>query len=767
MTGLARETSSSASKAGRDKSRPYKFGNSLHNKENPLRFSLQDIRKHVQRRGGELFVNLHFLRPGESRSEIARLIALYEQCLGQPQRTFNVDEARACVGEYRLANCLMATLSAWYVWRVPDWNAVLLQPTRDALEQTGIMSPVQLRLALFDFVNAQYGGFLEMGSREEALASFAIGYGLEGATLEYLLALDSDDEAVLMRAGGEGEQPPTPGEVAALYNQWVFEAALFNASEVFFAIDCGVFGERASSGVEAVTTGVGAVIKRLCYLARKLGVYYDLAYEPGTAYLRMTLYGPQDMTGAPQQYGLRLARLCRLLLGYGRVTMKGRLASERAGAGREAGSGGLAGGGKPRPYISSSAVVEARATVHFLQRSYQFAMDAKLLALLPVQDEPEIVEEVAEDVGSRGVNQDRLAEQPSPCHAERVSRSSERSEGEESVSSPRGILRFAQNDRLPKGNEVYDSSIEQFFAEAFTSLVGSFAADGWRLEREPEPLLLPSHGNASQGIFIPDFALTRDRHRIYLEILGFWTPSYRERKLQKLQQLKGRRDILLAFPVEARGAFASLAPDYPLVEYDGQLSATEVVGVLRRHVDDFAERLAQVDVEAVRRIVFEEGWLPERACYSALHCYRRAELSQAVERVTGGGVAYMSGVGLFAQQWMEQLGVSFVEWLEERKDRRVSVTEALSEWRNRQPVLNDCDETTFEALLGLWPSVHLRRSSMFEAVVTLAGEEYTLSEDQDEAQAAPRKVVRERRAAYKKRPAEKADSTASQQNLWE
>ena len=63
-----------------------------------MRFSLQDIKKHVQKRGGELTVSLHFLRPGEMRAEIARLIDYHEKLLGQPQRQFSDDDARALVG---------------------------------------------------------------------------------------------------------------------------------------------------------------------------------------------------------------------------------------------------------------------------------------------------------------------------------------------------------------------------------------------------------------------------------------------------------------------------------------------------------------------------------------------------------------------------------------------------------------------------------------------------------------------------------------------
>ncbi len=677
-----------------------------------MRFSLQDIPKRVQRRGGELTVTLHFLREGESRGEIARLIAYHEQMLGQPQRAFNIDDARTLVGDYRLAHCLLATLSAWYSWRSPGWDGVIGRmggvrsgETDDsALADAGITSPVQLRLALFDYVNAYHAGFLDAQNRSQALAQFAVQYGMSVTDLEYLLLLDTDEEAVLMRDGSE--QSPMPDDVAALYNQWVFEAAMFNASEAHFVIDCDAFLEvsRTRSAVASTPiTGIGAVVKRLCFLARKLSVYYDLSYEASGAKdldsmrLHLTLYGPQDMTGAPQQYGARLARLCRLLLSYGATARPTR-----------------------QTKLPTAAIVQADAVVHFLQRAYRFAMDAQLLALLPSQDVGELA------------------------------------------------------------TEVYDSGIEQSFAEAFASLARSNAADGWELEREPEPLLLPSHGAAAQGIFIPDFALTRDRHRLYLEILGFWTPSYRERKAQKLQQLKGRNDILLAIPVEAMAAFASIASDFPIAEYDEQLSATEVLQVLRVHIDDFAERLAGIDRERVRRRIREAGWLPERAAFAELHCYRRSELVLVAESIVDDDIDYVPGAGFYDRRWLEQIGASFVEWLgeygqmemgiagdEDRKNRqgKVSLVEALEVCRTRWPILANGEDAALEILLGLVPGVRIRRSSIFEVMIELAA---ISGPESIQEQASPsKKVVRERRAAYKKRPAGAVgDALASQQDLW-
>jgi predicted nuclease of restriction endonuclease-like RecB superfamily len=651
-----------------------------------VRFSLQDIPKRVQKRSGILSVTLNFLRPGEMRAEIARLIDYHEQLLGQPQRRFSIDDARACIGDYRMAHCLIATLSNWYNWRTPDW---MRHTGNGTLEEAGITSPIQLRLALYDFVNERHGGFLAASDRATALEQFARVYQLSPCELEYLLALDSEEEALLTR--DNNERPPTPDEVAALYNQWTFESALFNASDAHFVIDCKAFlkaqsAQRADHDAYEPLTGIGAAIKRLCFLARKLGVYYDLAYEGGSALLHLTLYGPQEMTGAPGQYGQRLARLCRMLLDYG-------VRGNRS--------------------LPLAAIVKAGATVHFLQRAYRFEMDGDLLKLLP------------SDSGTKS-------------------------------NAPTG-----------NSNTVFDSSIEQSFAEAFSALARSQGVDGWQLEREPEPLLLTYDSGASttQGILIPDFALTRDQHRLYFEILGYWTPAYRERKIQKLQQLQARKDILLAIPIEAKGAFASLAHDFPIVEYDGQLSATELLNVLRNYIDDFAQRLVAIDLAFVRQRVLHERWMPERVCFEALHCYRRSELMRAAEEVVGDGIAFASGVGLYELNWLEHLGLSFVEWLGENGRRTMPLAGALQECRSRWPVFAREDDASLEALISLWPTIQIRRSSIFEATVALAGSPDSAIEAQQESyeQPAPTKAVRERRATYKKRPDQKP---ATQQDLW-
>jgi predicted nuclease of restriction endonuclease-like RecB superfamily len=562
-------------------------------------------------------------------------------------------------------------------------------------------------------VNAHYPGFLSTQQRTEALGVFADQYHLTVNDLEYLLALDSEEETLLTRVTA---MPPSAQEVMTLYNQWTFEAALFNASSVSFAIDCAAFSQRSQDASEVSVTGVGAVIKRLCYLARLLGVYYDLEYESPAVgmttapqILHLTLYGPQEVTGAPQQYGLRLARLCRLLMGYGVSKASGTDQSE--GRARQVNRPQLAGG-----------IIEAEARVHFLQRAYTFVMDAKLLQLLPAVTEQQRL------TGERAIVDTSL---------------------------------------------VFDSSIEQAFSEAFHSLARSQGVDGWHLEREPEPLLL------DKGIFIADFALSRGGRRIYVEILGFWTPAYRERKIQKLQYLRDRDDLLLAIPLEAKESFASIAQDYPIVYYHEQLALADVLQLLRARYDDFALRLAELDLVHVRQQIGQRGIIPEQECYTLLHCYRRSELSQAAERVCTGHaeIIFVAGLGLCDQATLQQLEQAFLPWLKEAQP--VSLPEAIRELRTlytESSTIFIAEDSIFETLLGLWPEVRILRESIFDATVALTslhaseeltgqGDEPTSTSSHESAVKVPGKSVRERKKTVARKHAALSDKPV-QGDLW-
>ncbi|HEY1351767.1 MAG TPA: DUF790 family protein [Ktedonobacteraceae bacterium] len=662
-----------------------------------MHFSLAEVKRQVRRRDGVWTVQLHFLQAGELHEQIERLIALYEQQCGRRRQDFAREDAEALVDDYRLTTCLQATLGAWYIWRQPCWEEALREAcaeTQAALAGAAITTPIALRLALFDYVHAQHAGFLDEQTRPHALAAFAALYALSLPRLAYLLALDSDNEAVLTRSADR----PQAAAVALRYNQGVFAAALSNASQVCFLVDCQAFLQAQPDSTAGPRTGPGAVVKRLCYLARRLGVYYDLAYEETTGgkpstLLRLTLYGPQELTGSARQYGQRLAHLCRLLLDY---------AGARTPHPRTRRQDGIALG---------QAIRRAEATVHLFQQAYRFVMDDSLLTLLPAMHQED-------------------GETPETGSA-----------------------------------AIYDSSVEQSFAQAFASLERMHSTDGWRLEREPEPLLFSWPEGNNTGILIPDFVLVRGTRRIYLEILGFWTPAYRERKLQKLHQLKGQVDLVLALPLEAHQAFASLAPDYPLLEYRGQLSVTPLLHTLQERYDDFEERLATLESTQVHASVQAQGLLPERACYQLLHCYRRSELAYAAARVLPPDeFAYTPGVGIYLNVWLEHLHRSFVEWIETQERGVWPLPALVQACRNGWPQLAGCEDTAIETLLSAWPEVQIQRDSLFEASVivqALPCEPETPAPNQEVGSPPAHKVIRQRRAEK-----QKARETG-QQNLWE
>ena len=113
---------------------------------------------------------------------------------------------------------------------------------------------------------------------------------------------------------------------------------------------------------------------------------------------------------------------------------------------------------------------------------------------------------------------------------------------------------------------AFDSSVEAGFARSFTSL-----RTGWRLTREPEPLM------AGHAVMIPDFSFEKDGMTVYLEVVGFWTEEYLKKKLQKLKRLEVQHLIVAANKSLSCSSFRELkgqvifyekkVPLKPIMEY--------------------------------------------------------------------------------------------------------------------------------------------------------------------------------------------------------
>jgi predicted nuclease of restriction endonuclease-like RecB superfamily len=648
-----------------------------------MRLALSDVKKHFSHRGGEVYVIPHLLRPRELLLELDALIALHESFVGLSRSAFPEDRPAELIGDYRLARCLVTCLGEWYEWGAPAWPDGASEAEAAVLAQQGLDSPSALRLALYDFVNASYSGYLPSIGRELALNAFAASVSLDRATLDTLLDLDAGRHTVLARVVSA---VPTATELARRYNQRAVEAMLSSASTVEWVL----LPETAhgSGG------GLGTVVKQVCFLARRLGVQYEVAFDapdmlstslaglqedrpsraraaeaPAPYSVRppsvgsptpaqpetldrarwpvvITLYGPQEVTGAPTQYGERLAHLCRVLLGYRRPADEG-------------GHGVLAGSG-----------LTGQACVYIQGRPMRFPMDERLLRLLRLLRDSTGDEQW--DAGADG------------------------------------------------GPVLFDSSLEQRLHEEFSALERRGETTGWHLEREPEPLLV------EDTIAIPDFALARGGRRVYLEIAGYWRPEYRERKARKLAKLRGAVPLILAAPESARAAFESLGADLPLLWYRDRVRAHALLSLLDRAFDDAPQRLAALDPVAVGREVAWRGCIPPAETMALLRCYTRAEVARALDvlaRGTGDAAppVWIDGLGLCSTAWRDAL----LAWLREQvagaEGGGVALSELCQRVQAHAPALAAIDEQAVEVLARL-AGMRVTRASIFEAVVTAGAE---------------------------------------------
>lgn len=117
----------------------------------------------------------------------------------------------------------------------------------------------------------------------------------------------------------------------------------------------------------------------------------------------------------------------------------------------------------------------------------------------------------------------------------------------------------------------YDSKVEERFARDFAKI-----APDWDLLREPEAV--PVGG----GFIFPDFVLRHRRHRercYLLEIVGFWTPEYLERKLSGLRRA-GIERFVLCVDAARNCADAELPPQARVIRYKRWVDAGEVLRVV-------------------------------------------------------------------------------------------------------------------------------------------------------------------------------------------
>ena len=94
--------------------------------------------------------------------------------------------------------------------------------------------------------------------------------------------------------------------------------------------------------------------------------------------------------------------------------------------------------------------------------------------------------------------------------------------------------------------------------------------------------------------FIPDFSLERDGTKIYVEIVGFWTPEYLKHKIQKLNQLQEKESLILLVNRNLACTGSEFQAEN-LLFYDRKIPHLEIIKILRRYEEkQQAEEIAKL-----------------------------------------------------------------------------------------------------------------------------------------------------------------------------
>jgi hypothetical protein len=145
--------------------------------------------------------------------------------------------------------------------------------------------------------------------------------------------------------------------------------------------------------------------------------------------------------------------------------------------------------------------------------------------------------------------------------------------------------------KTPQGKRIYDFALDhtekKIFGREFEDGKISFDSaiekefyhlgfKGWKVQREPAVL------KAGQYAFIPDFSMERNGTRIYVEIIGFWTPEYLRNKIQKINQLEEKESMVLLVNRSLACSGSEFETDNVFF-YDRKIPYLEITKVLRKY----------------------------------------------------------------------------------------------------------------------------------------------------------------------------------------
>jgi predicted nuclease of restriction endonuclease-like RecB superfamily len=195
-------------------------------------------------------------------------------------------------------------------------------------------------------------------------------------------------------------------------------------------------------------------------------------------------------------------------------------------------------------------------------------------------------------------------------------------------------------------SDAWEEDIAADFQKAWGRAFVRGRTAGWRLRRDPEPLI------GESAIVVPDFALVRGRERLPLCLTtGIVTTTALTRDLARLG---GRSQALAIVPAHAaEGLRACPIPLATYGEHPAEAIAALVSTLDRRHPRRASEQV-QTPWQRLEQLVADEGFVEEQTVAALMTCSPE-EAARVVQRWGGPSLHVLPGLGVCAPESLDEI----------------------------------------------------------------------------------------------------------------
>jgi predicted nuclease of restriction endonuclease-like RecB superfamily len=247
-----------------------------------MAFRRQDIPKTTRRgKDGEpRRIYPRYLRDASYLPKIELAISYLDGMVGRKRGDLSPDAVLDLLGDPKLSRCVLSCLADTYRYRTPEFAEVVGEEAALRLAGWDLMIAADVRDLVYRSLNEQHDGVIDPAERAAFLNRVGELLGVDDDTLDQLLHLDAERNAILVRIG----ERPKAEDVVARYNAMLTFSVL-----------------RQSSAIELDLPGLsGTTIEAVCarweVAGRRVG---------GETW---RLSGRKDVFGSWARFGIKLAR---------------------------------------------------------------------------------------------------------------------------------------------------------------------------------------------------------------------------------------------------------------------------------------------------------------------------------------------------------------------------------------------------------------------------------------------------------------------------